>query len=165
MRIYTVHVPAAAGSGALAFERAAFVRDGFYVFAFLFSIFWCLWRGLWISALAILALGVAVVGVSRFVQLPSDAVFWSAVVLALLLGFEAANLLRLKLRRRGYVDAGSVAADNLDDAEAIFFARVADEMVDTARYAQRGGPMDGASSRGKPSGEDVVGLFPEYQGR
>src|SRR6516162_3843708 len=66
MRIYTVHVPAAAGSGALAFERAAFVRDGFYVFAFLFSIFWCLWRGLWISALAILALGVAVVGVSRF---------------------------------------------------------------------------------------------------
>ena len=163
MRIYTVHVPVTAGSGALAFERAAFVRDGFYVFAFLFNVLWCLWRGLWIAALGVIALGAALFGVSRVVQLSSDTQFWIVVVLALLLGLEASSLLRFRLRRRGYVDAGAVAADNLDDAEAIFFARVADEMGDAGRIVP-GGHGGSPIGRKAPS-EDVVGLFPEYRGR
>jgi hypothetical protein len=85
------------------------------------------------------------------------------VVLALLLGLEASSLLRLRLRRRGYVDAGAVAAHDLDDAEAVFFARVADEMGD-AGWRPPGG-HDGSPAGRKPPGEDVVGLFPEYRGR
>jgi hypothetical protein len=163
MRIFTVHVPVAAGSEAPAYERAVFIRDGFYVFAFLFNIVWCLWRGLWVSALAILVLCAALFSAARAFHLSADTQFWVVVVLALLLGLEASSLLRLRLRRRGYIDAGGVAADNIDDAEAIFFARVADEMGDVGRILP--GVQSGSRAGHHPPAEDVVGLFPEYRGR
>jgi len=161
MRLFTVHLPTTAGSGRPAFERAEFVRDGFHVFAFLFGIVWCLWKGLWMAALALLALSVALFGMGRLLQLSGDAQIWLQLVLALLVGLEASNMRRSRLRGRGYADAGSVAAGNLNEAEAIFFGRVRGEMADGRRPAASG--PAGAASRGGARGtEDVVGLFPEY---
>jgi hypothetical protein len=163
MRSFTVHVPVAAGSGAPIYERAVFIRDGFYTFAFLFNVVWCLWRGLWLSALAIIVLGVALLAGAHALHLSGDAQFWIVIVLALLLGLEASSLLRFRLRRRGYLDAGGVAADTIDDAEAIFYGRVADEMGDWGRVAP--GVPSGSRPGRDSAGEDVVGLFPEYRGR
>jgi hypothetical protein len=163
MRFYTVHLPVAAGSGAPIFERAEFVRDGFNGFAFLFSAAWCLWKGLWLAALMVIILGAALLGIGRALHLPGDAQFWLIFVLALLVGLEASSFIRFRLRRHGYVDAGSVAAAHIGDAEAIFFARMADEMGASGRP----GPAEasGGVMGRRPHAEDVVGLFPEYRGR
>jgi hypothetical protein len=163
MRLYTVHLPAAAGPEPALFERAEFVRDGFNLFAFLFSALWCIWKGLWVTAVAVIVLIVGLVALGRALGLSGEAEFWLQLVLAFLFGLEASNLIRFRLRRRGYTDAGSVAADNLGDAEAIFFARAADEM----REAERTG---GAAAAGAPPAPrrkvtDIIGLFPEYRGR
>jgi hypothetical protein len=32
-------------------ETARFVRDGFHLWAFVFTVLWALWRGLWLAAL------------------------------------------------------------------------------------------------------------------
>ena len=158
MRLYTVHLPLAAGSSTPAFERAEFVRDGFNIFAFLFNIVWCLWKGLWLGALVVAVVCAAAIGLGRVLQLSGEAQFWLLIVLALLFGLEASSFIRFKLRRRGYVDGGSVAAADLGDAEAIYFARVADEMGQPRAY-------DLGPGSGRRTVQDVVGLFPEYRGR
>jgi hypothetical protein len=160
MRLYTVHLPA--GPGPALFERAEFVRDGFNLFAFLFSALWCIWKGLWVSAVAMIALIIGLVALGRALGLSSEAEFWLQFVLALLFGLEASNLIRFRLRRRGYTDAGSVAADNLGDAEAIFFARAADEMREADQAA---GGAAGAAPAPRRKVTDIIGLFPEYRGR
>jgi hypothetical protein len=159
MRLFTVHLPLSS-SGKPTFERAEFVGDGFYGLAFLFNVIWCLWKGLWIAALAILAAGGALYGIGRALQLSADAQFWLQLVLALLVGIEAANLRRFGLSRRGYIDAGTVAASDLGEAEAIYFSRIADEM-DLSEPANPTGSAPPTRERT----EDVVGLFPEYRTR
>ncbi|MFI4994428.1 MAG: DUF2628 domain-containing protein [Hyphomicrobiales bacterium] len=164
MRLFTVHLPVASGSGKPEFERAEFVRDGFHVFAFLLSVIWCLWRGLWIPALAILVLSAALLGIGRLLHLPSDTQILVQIVLAILVGLEASNLRRFGLRRRGFIDAGGVAARDLPEAEAIFFDRVALEMSRARGFAPNAMPGGTPAAPGRGA-EEVIGLFPEYRGR
>ena len=79
---------------------------------------------------------------------------------ALFIGAEASSLLRFSLTRRGYVDAGSVAATDRNEAEQPFFARYAQGAADAARAS-------GASTTAIPGrgSDEVVGLFPEFRGR
>ena len=49
MSVYTVHEPLPRKREASADpERFAFVRDGFYFWAFVLGPLWMLWRGLWL---------------------------------------------------------------------------------------------------------------------
>jgi hypothetical protein len=164
MKLFTVHLPLATGSGRPALERAEFVHDGFHVFAFLLGPVWCLWRGLWLPALAILVLSGALLGIGAALHVSSQAQMLAQLVLALLVGLEASNLRRLGLRRHGYVDAGSVAAGDRADAEGIFFDRVATEVPEAGASAPRALSGSTPTGRGRAA-EDVVGLFPEYRGR
>jgi hypothetical protein len=166
MRLYTVYLPepSSATPAQAALEGAIFVREGFHFWAFLLGPLWCLWRGLWLPALAVLALGAILMGIGRALQLSSETQILTGLVLALLIGLEAANLRRLGLRRRRYVERGSVAASNLADAEAIFFGHVASPQTEPQPTPAPPAPEPGIPKRG-PLGEDVVGLFPEYRGR
>jgi hypothetical protein len=165
MRLFTVYWPQSSSSAAPgpALDETVFVRDGFHFWAFLLGPLWCLWRGLWLPALLVLALGAVLAGIGRALHLPAETQILAELVLALLVGLEAPNLRRFGLRRRGYVECGSVAARNLTDAEAIFFGQQASSRPEP-QPGSPPSPEPGFHRRG-PAGEEVVGLFPEYRGR
>jgi hypothetical protein len=164
MRLFTVHLPPSGGATQPALDGAVFVRDGFHFWAFVLGPLWCVWRGLWLPALVIIALSAVLVGIGRALHLSPETQIMALIVPALLVGFEAANLRGFGLRRRGYVDRGSIVASDLSEAEAIFFRQAASPQAGPWPGAMPPAPERGVPKRG-PAGEDVVGLFPEYRGR
>jgi hypothetical protein len=162
MRLFTVHVPVSVESAEPAFERAEFVRDGFHKWAFLFSAFWCAWRGLWIAALAVILVSAGLFGIGRVLALPLAAQLFLQFVFALLLGLEAPNIIRLALRRQGYFDAGTVAAADKDEAEALFFGQALDQATGARPPLPSGNVASTSRSRFV---DDIIGLFPEHRGR
>ena len=161
MAIYTVHEPQPKKSEASAApDRYLFVRDGFYFWAFLLGPLWMLWRRLWIvtllyfSLLAGLQIGLWALNAPSYVR----TVVW--VLLALLVGFEAATLRRWTLTRHGWRNVGVVVGDDTDTAERNFFAawsqRAPVAAVPAASHIAARYPRGGDNQ--------IVGLFPQPGG-
>jgi hypothetical protein len=157
MAVFTVHEPPLRGEQVASDPvRFAFVRDGFYFWAFLLAPLWMLRHRLWLAlllylvTLAVLQAGLWAVGATGTVRTIV------AFLLALLVGLEAASLRRWTLARRGWRNVGIVVGDDLEAAERRFF----DAWV--ARGEMRGAP---ASTAGRiwvpPAESEVIGLFPE----
>lgn len=133
--------------------RFMFVRDGFSFAAFLFGPIWFLWHRLWLALLgyvgvvAVLAAGMQLLGASYGIC------SLVALLLALLIGFEASSLRRWTLTRRGCKDRGVVVGEDLETAERRFFAAWVSPGHNPA-------PPPAPKLR-MPIGNDVVGLFPE----
>jgi hypothetical protein len=157
MTVYTVHEPPPGKRGGKALsERIQFVRDGFYFWAFLFGPFWMLWRRLWL----VLVLYLVGLGVIQFalwsVEAPITVQFVVAVLIAILVGFEAGSLRRWSLSR--WRERGIVVAPNLEMAERRFFETW------PARDVSPQPPSPPAPPPGThvpTSDADVIGLFPE----
>jgi hypothetical protein len=157
MPIYTVHEPPARRAGTSADpERFAFVRDGFYFWAFLVPPLWMAARRLWLVLLGYVLL-VALLNVALWqVGASSTVRTLVSVLLSLLVGFEAASLRRWALARRGWKQVGVVVGDDLELAERRFFSWWVGE--DRARPW----PADtGPAVRAAPAQQQIVGLFPE----
>jgi hypothetical protein len=106
MRRYTIHAaPPEAGAP----RPPVLLPEGFCLWAFVFGVFWFLWKRLWWEALGFLALSVAVM-----VLLPNPFEGPALLALHLLAGFEGRDRLRARLARRGLVEQGVVAAPDLD---------------------------------------------------
>lgn len=118
MRIYTVQQgpdPRAAG------DDLEFVREGFSWGALVFTVIWPLYHGLWLVFVIVLAASLLLSGatvVLGFSDFGRDAVWLAAM---LLFAFEANNLRRWTLRRRGWRDVGVVTGETLSNAERRFF--------------------------------------------
>ncbi len=164
MRIYTVHEPPAKRREARRGpEDFVFVRDGFYVWAFLLAPLWLIYRRLWLAFLGYVVVMVAVGFALSWLGVTGAASFLIHLLLAVLIGLEAGTLWRWTLRRRGWRELGAVSARDIEAAEQRFF----DVWKDDARAV----PMPGqysqhtgyAVSPARPAaqGQDVVGLFPE----
>ena len=109
MRVYTVHYRRR-DQGA----EIRLVKEGFSWPAFLFTVFWALWHGLWIVAVGMMAAGF-VVGMAEFWLDPvTDAAL--ALGVQLLIGLTANDLRRWTLERRGFTVEAVVAADGAEDA-------------------------------------------------
>ena len=162
MPTYTIHAaPPRAGEQTIDPQRFLFVRDGFYFWAFLLAPLWLLYRRLWLL-LVLYLVGSGVFGVA-FVALRAPITLQVAVdlLIALLLGFEAATLWRWTLARRGWQTLGFVVGDDEESAERRFFA----EWVKRPAQAPPPAPHYAAPvRRGPPSESDVIGLFPEPGG-
>jgi hypothetical protein len=174
MPVYTVHAPVTNGTGFAAADRFAFVRDGFHFWAAVFGPIWLarhrLWLALigWILAIVGIDLAMASLGAGR------SAIFWANVLIALLMGFEAASLRRWTFSRRNWRQLDIVVADDEEAAERRFFDRW------TARQrglgndqpaVDRGGPPPTRDVPGQPFSRpppvphsDIIGLFPEPGG-
>ncbi len=129
-RIYTIHrLPGGDG------EEAAFIREAFSFWAFLFGPFWFLFHRLWLVALALLAAELALSGLMYAVGLTE--VFQSVVqiAVAVLIGLFANDIRRFWLERQGYVMDGVVAANDLAMAEELYFARQPDVSSDPPQAA------------------------------
>src|SRR5262245_45190123 len=101
-------------------ESARFVRDGFHFWAFVFTVLWALYRGLWFAALLIAAAIAAIVLGEQALGWPVAASVAAQLVLGILVGLEAGAWQRATLERRGWVEAAVVAARNRDAAEQRF---------------------------------------------
>jgi Protein of unknown function (DUF2628) len=163
MPTYTVHAaPPKAGEQQSDPQRFLFVRDGFYFWAFLLAPLWLLFRRLWLVLLGYLVLGALLGGVFYALQLPWLLRLFGSLLLALLVGFEAATLWRWTLARRGWKTLGFVVGDDEESAERRFFTAWSERAAAPAVPPSASEPQYAAPvRRGAPSGADVIGLFPE----
>jgi hypothetical protein len=164
MPTYTVHQPPPRqGEAASAPERFVFVRDGFHFWAFVLAPLWLLRYRMWLAfaiylvASILLGIGFLLIGASSTVQ------FLGGLLVALLIGFEAATFRRWKLSRRGWKMLGFVVGEDAEMVERRFFA-------EWSKRASEAPPAPSAAPepryavplrRGTPSPSDVIGLFPE----
>jgi hypothetical protein len=164
MSVYTVHEPPLRAAGALAEpERFIFVRDGFYVWAFLLTPLWMLWHRLWLVFIAYVVLSAVLDSGLRFAGASAAAIALIGLLVSLLIGLEAGTLRRFTLRRRRWRNIGVVSGDDLEDAERRFFdawVRQAPVRGGPPAPAAPGGPAaPPAAHSSEPSG--IIGLFPE----
>ena len=162
MTTFTVHEPPPRKNEETASPvRFAFVRDGFYFWAFLLGPVWMLYHRLWLVLLMYLAGTTAIqvalwaLGVSGLVK------FAVALLIALLVGFEAGSLRRWSLRR--WTNRGIVVAYNREAAEHRFFDRWSGRLPGDSAPTEPSAPPPGA--RAPTSDQDIIGLFPESQAR
>jgi len=171
MPVYTVHAPVVTNAGIAAADRFAFVRDGFHFWAALTGGLWLAWHRLWLALLGWILVLVAVgVGLSAL-GAGGSAMLWANVLVALLMGFEAASLRRWTLSRRKWRQLDIVVADDEEAAERRFFDRwTAKQRVLSNDHAavDRGAPPPTRDIPGqafsKPPpmpGNSIIGLFPE----
>ncbi|MBX3494811.1 MAG: DUF2628 domain-containing protein [Parvibaculum sp.] len=158
MRIYTVHeLPGAPLDGA----GIVLVKEGFSVPAFVFSWAWLLWHRLWIAAALWIALIIVVSLVAQNL-LGAEGAAICSLALQLMLGFEANDIRRWTLARKGYRMVGLAGGGNLEEAERAFFAKwdrplnVAPAPPPKRVWGRR------AETAAKP--DDVFGLFPKAGG-
>jgi hypothetical protein len=159
MAAYSVfEPPARRGAGVAHTDRFVFVRDGFGWGAFLLGPLWMLWRGLWLVLLGYVVVVAALEVGLRFAGVPAGGRMLVGVLLALLIGFEAASLRRWTLLRRRWHDLGIVVGDDRETAERRFFeAWTAAGMP--ARPASAA-PERHGTAPARPASE-VLGLFPQ----
>src|SRR5882757_11194127 len=162
MATFTVHQPPPRRNEETASPvRFAFVRDGFYFWAFLLGPVWMLYHRLWLVLLMYLAGTTAIqimlwaLGVSGLVK------FTVALLISVLVGFEAGSLRRWSLRR--WTNRGIVVAYNREAAEHRFFDRWFGSLPPAHAPNEPPAPLPG--SRAPTSDRDIIGLFPEPQTR
>jgi hypothetical protein len=169
MTTFTVHEPPPRKNEEVASpDRFAFVRDGFYVWAFLLGPLWMFWHGMWLVLVLYLVLTVALQAALWALGVAAVVKFAVGVLIALLVGFEAGSLRRFTLRR--WVDRGIVVGPTREAAEHRFFDRWDGEPIEVAPMQPP--PPSPSSSQSPPppgttpaTGQDVIGLFPEPQTR
>jgi hypothetical protein len=171
MPVYTVHAPVTVNAGIRATERFAFVRDGFHFWAFILGGAWLAWHRLWLALIgwivmiAAIDFGMTALGAGRMT------VFWANVLIALLLGFEAASLQRWTLSRRNWRQLDIVVSDDEESAERRFFDRWTAKqraLVNDQSAVDRGAPPPTRDIPGQAFSRpplsprsEIIGLFPE----
>jgi hypothetical protein len=164
MPTYTVHAPRPRqGETTGAPERFLFVRDGFYVWAFLLAPLWLLLHRLWL-AFIIYVVGYGLVGIGlATLRASSNTYLIIGLLIALLVGFEASSIWRWTLARRGWTTLGFVIGEDAEMAEQRFFGEWS-KRATNAPSNPAASPEPKYSTpvrRGPPSPSDVIGLFPE----
>jgi len=171
MPVYTVHAPIADNAGIAATDRFAFVRDGFHFWAALFGPLWLAWHRLWLALIGWIVV-IAVVDIAMFrLGIGSTALFLVGVLLALLMGFEAASLERWTLSRRNWRQLDMVVAKNREEAERRFFDRWTEKrrgLGNDQPAIDRGAPPPTRDIPGQPFSRppplpqsEIIGLFPQ----
>jgi len=171
MPVFTVHAPRADDDElqSAAPERFRFVRDGFYVWAFVFGPFWLLYRRLWLALLGYVLVTVALAYTLTVLQAGSGTRMLVMLLIATLLGLEAGSLWRWTLTRRGWQQVGVTVGDDRETAERRFFDRWAPAQPHQLSFTlpvDRGAPpptrsipLPASSIHG-----DIVGSFPRPGG-
>jgi len=163
MPTYTVHEPPPRkGEAATEPERFVFVRDGFHFWAFVLAPLWLLLHRLWLALVGYLVLSFAIGLVLYLIDASSTVGLLVSLLIALLLGFEAATIRRWTLTRRGCKTLGFVVGEDTEVAERRFYAAWANRKAASAPPPASPEPhYDTPVRHGPPSRSDVIGLFPE----
>ena len=172
MPVYTVHAPVADGAETRgAADRFVFVRDGFHFWAFLLGPLWLAWHRLWLALIFYIAVWVGVAVALNQLHAGAGTRFAVTLLIALLMGFEAASLWRWTVSRRKWRQLDLVVADDEETAERRFFDRWTSRqrIVGHDQWTiDRGAPPPTRDIPGQafsrppplPHG-DIIGLFPQ----
>ena len=174
MPVFTVHAPVTPVAGVRATDRFAFVRDGFHFWAAVFGPVWLVWHRLWLALIGWIVVMVAVGFGMSALGVGGNALFLVDVLLALLMGFEAASLRRWTLSRRNWRQLDIVVAEDWESAERRFFDRWTAKqrgLSNDQLAVDRGGPPPTRDVPGQPFSRppplprsEIIGLFPEPGG-
>ncbi|QBR71474.1 hypothetical protein CU048_09485 [Beijerinckiaceae bacterium] len=121
MAVYSVHLQ---GDGLNSIAEAAFVRQAFNWKAFFFGPLWLLRHRLWAAFTLWGSVFILLILASPTI-LSDSSTFMILFAVQLLLGLEANRLLETKLVAQGYHLVEIIAAPALDQAEAVYFRKVA----------------------------------------
>ncbi len=174
MPVYTVHGPLADGTDMRSTtDRFVFVRDGFSFWAFVLGPVWLVYRRLWLALGGYIALSVAVAVALSWLHAGSGTRFIVVLLIAILMGLEAASLRRWTLSRGKWRLLDVVVADDEEAAERRFFDRwTTKRPVDFDPSAvDRGAPPPTRNSQSQSFSQpppvprnDIIGLFPQPGG-
>lgn len=117
MRTYTVQRPPYPGSAVL-------LPEGFSWGALVFGPIWFLWHGLWMSALLLLLVQMALSGAMDFFGVPLAVAWMPSACVSVLVGFNARDWWRLMLDRQDFAFVGVVMSTSLEKAEWTLMERV-----------------------------------------
>lgn len=149
MAVYTVHIPRSPAGQRLSPDAIVFLRDGFSAGAFFFGPLWLASRRAWIPALLWTFLLIALAGVGSALGLSRAAISILELAASIILGFEGAPLVAWSLARRGYAESAVQVADNIDEAEDVFFhSWRPDASMGVAVPPRASGPGGGAAAPG-----------------
>jgi hypothetical protein len=166
MSVYTVHEPPLRATAALPDpERFVFVREGFYLWAFLLAPLWMLWHRLWLVLLIYIVVGAGLESAMHYSGFGTAGIAFVQFLVSLLIGIEASTLRRFTLARRGWKNVGVVSGDDLEEGERRFFdawVRATQERpVESAAAFPPSVPPPLPRASDPP---DIIGLFPEPGG-
>ena len=167
MQTYTVHEPRVGPEDIE--ERAGklvFVKEGLSLWALIAPAIWLLVNRVWRGFLAYVVLSGSLMAGLMAIGAGEQAIAWGGLVLNLIFAYEARDLYRGSLERRGYGLIGVVSGRNLEECERRFLQ----EWLPEAR-SQRSRLMamstTGMALPGTPprlQGEPVIGMFPAHGG-
>ena len=120
MKIYTVHIKSGTSN---AYEKPIFVKEGFNIFAFLFTFLWALYQRLWIVAVFIFAVNTALALISKSQFMSADVLGIVQIAFNVMVGFHGNDWIRSALTKRGYIMVDIVASDSQLRAEQRYFDR------------------------------------------
>lgn len=151
MRTYTVHEPASAGSSVEdRASRLVFTKEGFALWALVAPLLWLLFNRLWWELILFLLLTIAVVIAVKTGAGSDVAAGWASFLLNLVFAFEARDIKRRALERRGHRLVGIVTARNLEEAERRF-------LTEWLPRAQAEAPKQVSFVSGEPPREEFLG--------
>lgn len=171
MPVYTVHAlrtPTTSGRGVT--DRFVFVRDGFRFWAFAGGAIWLLWHRLWLAMIGYLVLSFIGEVTLSLLGVSSSARLAAMLIVALMMGLEAASLQRWTLSRSKWKQVDVVVADTEEGAERRFFDRwlahkAASDLSVTPVDRGAAPPVrphhDQSFSSPSTSDAGVIGLFPQ----
>src|SRR5258708_33638011 len=171
MPVYTVHAPLAAEAAVRGgTDKFVFVRDGFFVWAFLLGPVWLAWNRLWLALIGYVAVVTLSAGALSLLRAGAGTRLVVMLLIALLMGFEAASLWRWTLSRRKWRQIDIVVADDEETAELRFFDRwTANQrnLTNDQSAVDRGAPPPTRDIPGQPfsrppplPNSEIIGLFP-----
>jgi hypothetical protein len=173
MPVFTVHAPVDGGADLATTDKFTFVRDGFHFWAMVASALWLLWHRLWLALIGWIAVNVAICFGLYKLGVGGGTTLLALVLIAVLMGLEAATLQRWTLSRRKWRQLDIVVADDEEAAERRFFDRFTARHRGSANEwsVDRGGPPPTRNVPGQPFSKPppmpqggIIGLFPEPGG-
>lgn len=163
MAVYTVHAPLAPDLRDEA-DKFVFVRDAFHFWALLLGPLWLIWHRLWLVLLGYVVVMLVVGSVLALLGAAADVRSLVFLLLALLMGLEAASLRRWSYSRGKWQQIDFVVADDEEAAERRFFDRWTDGGDDASHSPSYHVPTAANQPRAMPASQGIIGLFPEPGG-
>ena len=164
MPVYTVHAPSTVTLRNEA-DKFVFVRDGFHFWAMLLGPFWLLWKRLWLVLFGYIVVTTAIGIALTLLGATADVRLSVFVLLALLMGLEAASLRRWSYSRGKWRQIDFVVADDEEAAERRFFDRWTEHGLSGLSPLPEA-PATPFPTRPPPlAPHGIIGLFPEPGGR
>lgn len=155
MPVFTVHQPAGlTGRGERAADQVVFVKDGFGWPALFVPVLWLVYHGMWLILIGYVLIATGLEAAGWMLGNGSLVPFVLGAAFTLFFAFEANELRRWHLSRKGYQLVGVTVARNRTECERRFFET----------WLERGAPPP-PPPRPAPvrpaAAPGVIGVFPE----